>query len=188
MKNYNGGFTLEMISYRELIKNEIELSLFSSFNRYQEVNRCWRKEKEEWVLKNIQFVENWSRQDYEYLIKCLKNTIETGGTVYGALKNNALVGFASLESQFFGSKKEYLQLSSIHISFDERGKGIGKKLFCLVCEKAKEMGAKKLYISAHSSEETQAFYKKMGCIETIEYNESLVAKEPYDCQLEYNLL
>lgn len=28
----------------------------------------------------------------------------------------------------------------------------------------------------------------MGCVEAIEYNESLVAKEPYDCQLEYSLL
>ncbi len=49
------------------------------------------------------------------------------------------------------------------------------------------MGAKKLYISAHSSQETQAFYSSMGCIEAREYNKTLVAKEPYDCQLEYSL-
>ncbi|RAK11237.1 hypothetical protein C8C77_103225 [Halanaerobium saccharolyticum] len=46
---------------------------------------------------------------------------------------------------------------------------------------------KRLYISAHSSEKTQLFYKAMGCIEAIEYNETLVVKEPYDCQLEYVL-
>lgn len=178
---------METISYKELTKNEIELSLFSSFNRYQEVKKCWRKENEEWVLKDISFTEQWGLEEYEYLIECLKNTIETGGTVYGALKNKTLVGFTSLEKQFFGSKKEYLQLSCIHTSYDNRGKGIGKKLFVLVCEKAKEMGAKKLYISAHSSQETQAFYKALGCVEALEYNESLVAKEPYDCQLEYSL-
>ncbi|MBS4535729.1 GNAT family N-acetyltransferase [Clostridium sp. D2Q-14] len=178
---------MNAVIYKELIKNEIELSLFSNFNRYQEVKKCWRKENEEWVLKDIMFIEKWGSEEYKYLVECLKNTIETGGTVYGAFENKKLVGFASLEKQFFGSKKEYLQLSSIHTSYDKRGKGIGKKLFALVCEKAKEMSAKKLYISAHSSQETQSFYKSMGCVEAVEYNESLVDKEPYDCQLEYRL-
>jgi len=65
--------------------------------------------------------------------------------------------------------------------------GIGKKLFSLICKKAKEMGAQKLYISAHSSEETQAFYKAVGCVEAVEYNVKLVEEEPCDCQLEYCL-
>jgi N-acetylglutamate synthase-like GNAT family acetyltransferase len=65
--------------------------------------------------------------------------------------------------------------------------GIGKKLFSLVCKKAKEMGAQRLYISAHSSQETQAFYKAMGCVEAMEYSDKLVAEEPCDCQLEYKL-
>ncbi len=178
---------METINYQKLSKNEIELSLFSCFDRYQEVTKCWRKENEEWVLRDISFTEQWGSDEYEYLVDCLKNTIETGGTVLGALKNKTLVGFASLENHFFGSTKEYLQLSSIHISYDNRGKGIGKTLFDLICKRAKKMGAKKLYISAHSSQETQAFYKAMGCVEAKEYNESLVVKEPYDCQLEYNL-
>jgi hypothetical protein len=49
------------------------------------------------------------------------------------------------------------------------------------------MGAQKLYISAHSSQESQAFYKAMGCVEAMEYNKRLVSEEPCDCQLEYNL-
>jgi len=179
---------LETIRYKELTKNEIELSLFLDFNRYQEVKKCWRKENKEWVLKDISFTEQWGPKEYQFLVKCLKSTIDTGGTVFGGFKDHILVGFASLENQFFGLKKEYLQLSSIHISNNNRGKGIGKKLFILICEKAKKIGAKKLYISAHSSQETQAFYKAMGCVEAIEYNEALIAKEPDDCQLEYILL
>ncbi len=65
--------------------------------------------------------------------------------------------------------------------------GIGKKLFSLVCKKTKEMNAQKLYISAHSSEESQAFYNAMGCVEAMEYNEKLVTEEPCDCQLEYSV-
>ncbi len=178
---------MEQIIYKELTEAEIGVGLFASFNRYQEVNKCWRKEKGEWILKEIAFTEQWSPDEYEYLVKCLKNTLKTGGTVFGAFDNNLLVGFASLENQFFGSHKEYLQLSSIHTSFENRGMGIGKKLLSLVCNKAKEMGAQKLYISAHSSEESQAFYRAMGCVEAMEYNARLVAEEPCDCQLEYNL-
>lgn len=178
---------MKTIICKELKENEISIELFSSFNRYQEVNKCWRKENGEWVLKEIAFNEQWGIDEYKYLVKCLQNTLKTGGVVLGAFHNNALVGFASIEKQFFGSGKEYIQLSSIHISYESRGMGIGKKLFYIMCQKAKENGAKKLYISAHSSEETQAFYKILGCVEAIEYNAKLVAKEPCDCQLEYNL-
>ena len=46
---------------------------------------------------------------------------------------------------------------------------------------------KKLYISAHSAVESQAFYKKMGCVEAEEYDPAHTAAEPCDCQLEYLL-
>lgn len=107
--------------------------------------------------------------------------------MFGAFHKTLLIGFASIENQFFGLKNEYLQLSNIHISYESRNMGIGKKLFMLVCNKAKKMGAQKLYISAHSSQETIAFYQMMGCVEAMDHNAKLVAKEPCDCQLEYNL-
>lgn len=178
---------MKNINYRLLSEKDINLSLFSNFNRYQEVEKCWRKENGKWILKDISFTEQWGPSDYQSLVKDLKNTIETGGRVFGVFNDKKLIGFASLENNFFGTNKEYLQLSSIHISQESRGKGIGKKLFKIICKNAKEMGAKKLYISAHSSQETQAFYDTLGCVEAKEYNESLVAKEPYDCQLEFIL-
>lgn len=178
---------MKTFNYKELESAEIEISLFANFNRYQDVKKCWRKENGKWILKEIAFIEQWGSEDYEYLIECLQNTIKTGGKVFGAFDNNMLVGFASIENQFFGSQKEYLELSCIHTSYEYRGMGIGKKLFNLVCNKAKEMGAEKLYISAHSSQESQAFYKEMGCVEAVEYNAKLVDKEPCDCQLEYRL-
>ncbi|SKC81944.1 GNAT family N-acetyltransferase [Maledivibacter halophilus] len=178
---------MKTIDYKELKKTEIDITLFASFNRYQDVKKCWRKENGEWILKAIAFTEQWGSDEYEILVKCLQNTIKTGGTVFGAFYNDVLVGFASIENQFFGSQKEYLQLSSIHISYENRDMGIGKKLFSLACKKAKEIGAQKLYISTHSSEESQAFYKAMGCVEAMEYNDKLVAEEPCDCQLEYCL-
>ena len=120
-------------------------------------------------------------------MECLKNTLNTGGAVIGAFIEGKLAGFTSVENKFFGSKSQYIQLSSIHVSYERRGKGIGKKLFQMIAQEARDLEAKKLYISAHSSEESQAFYKVIGCIEAKEYNEKLVQAEPCDCQLEYIL-
>ena len=176
------------VKYRELKQEDISLEAFEGFDRHQEVKKCWRKIEGTWVLKDIAFVEEWGSEEYAFLVKCLIRTVNEGGTVWGAFHEERLCGFASLENQSFGSRGQYLQLSSIHVSDGQRGKGIGRMLFSLVCEKAREKGAEKLYISAHSSEETQAFYKKEGCVEASEYNERLVAEEPCDCQLEYSLI
>lgn len=87
----------------------------------------------------------------------------------------------------FGTGREYLDLTSIHVSEDMRGCGIGKELFRHAAEWAVEHGAKKLYISSHSAVETQAFYAAMGCVDALELNEEHVNAEPCDRQLEYIL-
>jgi len=139
------------------------------------------------MVKDAPFIDDWSEEDYQTLISCLKNTVSTGGVVYAAFQDDVLKGFASVEPDFFGGENKYLDLSSIHVSEDVRGAGIGASLFRLAKEWAKARGAKKLYISAHSAVETQAFYKKMGCVEAQEYNQQHVAMEPFDCQLECKL-
>lgn len=164
--------------------NNIKAELFSNFKRYQKVTKCWRKIDGKWVIKDIAFIEEWGIEEYKILASCLKNTVETGGIVMGAFSDGILKGFASIEADLFGENKEYLDLSSIHVSLDMRGKGVGKELFRLAKKWAKEHGAKKLYISAHSSVESQAFYRAMGCVEAKEYNKEHVEKEPCDCQLE----
>ena len=175
------------MEFRELTPKEINLDLFKHFIRHQVVNDCYRKIEGKWVIKPDPFIDDWTQADYEFLVKCLKNTVETGGAVFGAFINGQLKGFASLESGFFGGENKYLDLSSIHVSEDMRGKGIGRKLFSEIKAKAKEMGAEKLYISSHSAVESQRFYQAMGCVEAKEYNAAHVEKEPFDCQLECEL-
>lgn len=175
------------IIYRRLTLDEIEPPLFQSFRRYQKVSRCWRKENGKWILKDNPFIEEWGKKEYLFLIKCLKHTVASGGAVFGAFSEGSLVGFSSLESERFGSEGEYLQLSCLHVSYEYRGQGIGKKLFLNIAWEAKKRNAKKIYISAHSAEETQKFYHAMHCIEAKEYNKELAEAEPCDCQLEYVL-
>lgn len=172
------------VNYIQLTEREIELPLFHGFRRHQEVTKCWRKENGKWQLKDISFVDEWSEAEYAFLVKCLKNTAHTGGFVFGAFEEERLLGFASVENRFFGSNNQYVQLSCIHVSEESRGKGIGKRLFIIASEGARRLGAEKLYISAHSAQESQAFYHAMGCIEALEYNKELSEAEPRDCQLE----
>ena len=80
-----------------------------------------------------------------------------------------------------------MDLSSINTYQDVSGHGIGKRLFLAAKDWAREKGAGKLYISAHSAVESQAFYRAMGCVEALEYQQAHVEKEPFDCQLECRL-
>lgn len=173
-----------MIQYRTLTENEISLEIFNDFTRHQKVTKCFRKENDEWVIKEVPFIDDWSESDYQLLVKCLKNTVATGGFVYAAFSNGKLKGFVSVEPELFGGENKYLDLSSIHVSEEMRGNGIGAELFGAAKEWAREKGARKLYISSHSAVESQAFYRKMGCVEAKMYDLKHVEAEPCDCQLE----
>lgn len=173
-----------MIQYKILAADEINRELFAHFIRYQNVTKCFRKEHGEWVIRDAPFVDDWKEEDYAYLVQCLRHTVHTGGFVQGAFCGGLLKGFVSVESALTGGEHQYLDLSSIHVSKDLRGQGVGAVLFLAAKKWAKEKGAKKLYISAHSAVESQAFYKKMGCVEAQWYDPVHVEKEPFDCQLE----
>ena len=173
--------------YRKIEAKELNRDLFAQFERHQVVGKCWRYVNEEWVIQDDPFIDQWSEEDYAFLVKCLKHTIETGGLLEGAFVDGILKGFVSVESEPLGKKKNYLDLSCIHVSEEMRGQGIGRTLFLMAAAWAKEHGGEKLYISAHSAVETQAFYRSLGCVEAEEYNEEHVKQEPYDCQMEYIL-
>jgi len=161
--------------------------LLNKFNRYQEINRCWRKENHKWVLKDIAFVTQWDDKRKSGVIEGFISCIKHDGIVLGAYIDDDLIGFSQIDNQLFGSENEYINLYFLHVSYELRHQGIGKILFEKTCLEANHLGAKKLYISANSSEETQAFYRTMGCTEASQINQELFEKEPFDCHMEYCL-
>ena len=176
-----------MVTYRNLRTDEIDRSLFRAFRRRQVVTKCWRNVDGNWVIRDDPFIDDWSEGDYAVLIQCLRRTLSDGGLVCGAFLGDALKGFVSVEAAPIGSRGQYLDLSSIHVSQDARRMGIGRELFAAARQYARERRAEKLYISAHSAVESQAFYRAMGCVEAAEYQPEHVEQEPFDCQLEYVL-
>ena len=172
------------IQYTSLQAGDITPALFCDFQRRQKVTHCWRKQDGKWYIRDISFIDDWTADDYRVLVMYLRRTCDQGGVVFGAFCENKLKGFAAVSATLFGQNKEYLDLPSLHVSADMRGRGIGRVLFDKAKGWAGEHGAKKLYISAHSSVESQAFYRAMGCVEAQEYSEAHVRREPFDCQLE----
>lgn len=94
----------DMVTYRNIISEEISRSLFGHFIRRQEVVKCWRREGGEWVIRDDPFIDDWSEEDYAFLVTCLKNTVQTGGFVYGAFLDGELKGFVSAEPGLFGGE------------------------------------------------------------------------------------
>ena len=69
------------------------------------------------------------------------------------------MAFITVSHNIFGNTAKYVELVCFQVSEPYRGKKIGKTLFYKACEEAKRLGSDKLYISAHSSRESQAVYK-----------------------------
>ena len=115
----------------------------------------------------------------------LDRTIVEGGKAFGCFENDVLVGYVTINSDIFGVYSKQILLDQLFVSQNYRNKGIGKKLFGFCICQAKKWGADKLYLCAGSSENTIAFYKKIGCVNAVELNQELYAEDPNDIQLEY---
>ena len=201
---------MKQIIYRPLVATDARDDLLSGFVRRQIVTYCRRRIDGEWRVVDAPFVDDWTAADRQRKLRQIRECIALGGFVAGALVcgdkpdgnhendirpdsdshtcgHDRLVGFVMLEPEPLGSRGQYLDMSSLHVSADLRRHGIGSTLFGMAANKARELGAEKLYISAHSAVESQAFYTSVGCVDAEEYDTAHVKAEPYDCQLEYVL-
>ena len=173
------------IRCENLTVGDLHPNILDDFNRYQEVKKCWRKQNGEWVLVDNSFIDDWDEAKKKDLAThYLPGTIERGGTVFGAFDNDKLIGFFALAGNFIGKSGQYIRLISLQVSYEYRNKGIGKELFSLCVDAARKIGAEKLYISAHSSQESQAFYRAMKCVDTEEIIPELFEAEPFDVHME----
>jgi len=172
---------------RALSSDELNRSLFHGFIRRQEVTMCRRRIGTSWRMVYCPFVDDWTEAQFMHQIHNLQTVLHGGGAVFGAFVDGMLKGFAAVDGKPLGPFDTYRDLLSLHISADCRGHGLGRMLFERAAQWAREDGAQKLYISAHSAQETQAFYAAMGCVDTLWPSPEHIALEPFDCQLEYTL-
>lgn len=178
---------MNKIQYAQITEHNFSGTSLDAFVRRQEVARCWRWRGGQWKLLPVAYVEDWDLAGRRLRAGKLLRSVQDGEAAYGAWDGDALVGFARLAGPRFGSAMQYIDLAQFHVSAPYRGRGIGRTLFSMACQGARVMGAEKLYISAHSAEETMAAYRALGCVEAEEINWELAKKEPCDVQMEYSL-
>lgn len=170
---------------RKVSEKELPADALRAFNRYQETRRVRYLSADGYAYKPNHFIEQWDEGKKRGVVQSLHNCLHREGVVAAAFSGGEIIAFAAVEAGLFGCHKEYLELSYLHVSYECRRRGIGKALFQFCCARAKEMGAAKLYISAHPAEETQLFYLGLGCVLAAEVNRDILAREPLDLQLEF---
>lgn len=175
------------IVIEKLNDNNFNSNSLDDFIRYQEVKECWRFVGEEWTLVTNEFIENWDLKKRREIADSICKHFGSEWTAYGAFSEKKIVGYIVLSNKRFGSNDQYLELVLFHVSQPFRRMGIGTRLFRTICREAKLSGAEKMYISAHSSKESQAAYRKLGCVNAEEINREIAENEPFDVQMEYVL-
>lgn len=182
-----GQTAMDDIQYKRLDTTNFNGRSLDSFVRHQAVIECWRRSDNIWKLVPNVYEENWSQEQCREIAEDVARHMNLDQTGFGAFNGERLIGFATLSHHIFGMTARYVQLICFQVSEEFRHQGIGRGLFSIVCEEALQLGADKLYISGHSSKESQAAYRALGCTFAEEVNESLAEAEPFDVQLEYRL-
>lgn len=166
-----------------------EIPLIWQIDRREVIENVYHLRAGKLVLEPEHYdMQGWPPGEAEQYTPILLDCYDRGGFFWGAFENNVLIGVSVLESKFIGSEQDMLQLKFLHISHACRGQGIGTKLFNVAAEKARALGAQKLYISATPSEHTVDYYMRLGSVLSAEPDPGLFALEPEDIHLEYALL
>lgn len=175
------------VEYHRLTQENFFVTSLDGYQRHQEIHEVLVLMRNKLVSRNIHYIEEWDLEQRRQVAKVIIEAIRYHGYAYGAFLNGAVVGFSFLGNELFGSRGQYVELIMHQVSNPYRNHGIGTKLFQLICKDAVNAGAERIYISANSSKETQAFYAAVGCTLAEEVNQEIAEKEPFDIQMEYKL-
>lgn len=178
---------MSKIEYRKLSREEIDK--LSQIDRTEIINDVYYVRDGVLVLeKERHNVPEWSEAEKQSRIEWLKKVFDKGATFNGAFDGDKLVGMSVLDHNPVRSGNYRLNLEGLWVSHKYRGKGIGKKLFQLAANEARERKAKTMYVSATPSENTVHFYKRLGCRRAKPIDAYLFEKEPEDIHLELLLV
>lgn len=159
------------------------------FIRLQTMKEAWLPDEDGWKLTPLDsaIIWDWDLEKRREMARTIVDGIHSGGFGFGAFHEGKIIGYIFITGEFWGSQQQYTELKLYHISAPYRRMGIGRELFRLGTAQARAIGARKLYISANNSRESQEAYRKLGCVYAEEINRECVEREPFDVQMEYCL-
>ena len=166
-----------MIRIELLSAENFKQDSLDNYPRKQDVKKVYRKLGGEYILEDCVYTEDWNMEKRRSVAQDISGD---DYVTYLAIEKDEVVGFIGLKKELIES---YMILDMMQVSAACRGQGIGRKLFDSGKEEARKAGAKALYISACSSEETIAFYKAMGAELADCPIKEIAEDEPYDLQM-----
>jgi len=174
------------ILYRVL--NIEELERVRDIDRSDYSNRTYSVKEGTLVLEEKPFLHpGFNSRTLKKIVNELSSGYRNGDIFSGAFDGTTLIGISGIENKFRGRDNDMLNFGPMWVSKAYRKLGIGKHLFEMMKDKAKDMGAKLLYVSATPSKNTIEFYLSICCRLTSEIDEELFKKEPFDIHMEYEL-
>ncbi len=119
--------------------------------------KAFRALNEEWISTYF----TMEKSDFKALDHPKEYILDKGGCIYVALLNNEAVGVCALISM---NDPEYdFELAKMGVSLKAQGKNIGWLLAQAVLQKARELGAKKIYLESNTILEPAInLYHKLG--------------------------
>ncbi|OLS20055.1 MAG: hypothetical protein HeimC2_39100 [Candidatus Heimdallarchaeota archaeon LC_2] len=171
---------------RQLKKDEFHK--FNQIDRREIISKIYKHRDGKLVLEDEYYdVPEWTSSMKQEFVDSFIELDQRGGFVYGVFEDDKMVGMGTLDVKFIGKHKDLLQLAGLWVSTQYRYKGIAGKLVDHMKNKARNLGAKKLYVSATPSFNTIEFYKNRAFILTKDLDKTLFEKEPEDIHMEIEL-
>lgn len=165
-----------------------EIGAVWSIDRAEVIDNIYSRVGSELVLRPLHVeMRGWPPGEPEHYGPILLDYFDHGGTCLGAFDGETLIGGMLLESRFIGRGHDQLQLEFLHVDRRHRRSGIGRTLFERAVARARELGARSLYISSTESENTVHFYLRRGARVTDDVDPALFALEPEDIHLVYEI-
>ena len=132
---------------------------------------------------NEEWITHWFKMeeaDYKSLDRPQEYILDAGGHILIALLNEEPVGTCALLKM----DDETYELAKMSVSAQARGKGIGLLLGWAIIDKARSLGAKRLYLESNTIlKPAISLYRKLG------FQEIKGAASPYErCDIQMELL
>ena len=174
------------LQFRRLERHEV--SDLWTINRSELIDGLYHLKEGDLVLEETAIdLTGWPADEIDRDTAILLDCFDHGGFPTGAFDDAQLVGAYVLDCRFIGASKDQLQLKFLHVSQSLRGQGLGRTLFDMAARQARNLGARRLYISATPSRNTVRFYLTLGCKLSDDVDADLYRLEPEDIHMEYAL-
>lgn len=159
-------------------KSNFNRDSLRDFRRYQEVKNVYRLHDGQLTLVSNPFTEDW---DPQRRLEKAEEICSGRFITYCAFEGERVVGEIMLRPLLH---KGRLIIDSFHVSEEYRRQGIGTALWEAAKKEAFRRGARALYASCCSAEETIRFYTAVGFRLSDDPIASCVEEEPFDIQME----